>query len=151
MWAKQISIYLTSIINFNYFIPFRSCHNTTKWKEHVSLKGTTFVYVLSSDWWASGLTPYGHLCPHHSVLKLLFFKYFVYLNIFSAECYALQSLDDPFVIVDLYMTKSQLLLCISCYPRHYFCHMLWFNWRNIYVLFTISLFILFSPIEIEFN
>jgi hypothetical protein len=48
-------IYLTSIINFNYFIPFSICHNTTKQKELFSLRGTTFV--LSSDWWIIGLTP----------------------------------------------------------------------------------------------
>jgi hypothetical protein len=41
----------------NYSIPFSSFHNTTKWKELFSLKGTTFVYVLSSDWWINGLTP----------------------------------------------------------------------------------------------
>ena len=35
---------------FNYSIPFSICHNTTKWKELFSLTGTTFVYVLSSDW-----------------------------------------------------------------------------------------------------
>jgi hypothetical protein len=29
---------------------------TTKWNKLFSLKGTTFVYVLSSDWWISGLT-----------------------------------------------------------------------------------------------
>jgi hypothetical protein len=54
---KIIPIYLTSIINLNFSIPFRTFHNTTKWKELFSLKGTTFVYVLSSDWWISGLTP----------------------------------------------------------------------------------------------
>ena len=54
---KIILIYLTSIIDFNYSIPFSICHNTTKQKKLFSLKGTTFVYVLSSDWWISGLTP----------------------------------------------------------------------------------------------
>ena len=54
---RIILIYLSSIINFNYSIPFSICHNTTKWKELFSLKGTTFVYVLSSDWWIIGLTP----------------------------------------------------------------------------------------------
>ena len=56
IWA-QTNPYLTSIINFNYSIPFSICHNTTKRKELFSLKGTTFVYVLSSDWWIIGLTP----------------------------------------------------------------------------------------------
>ena len=56
---KIILIYLTSIINFNYFIPFSIFHNTTKRKELFSLKGTTFEYVLNSDWWISGLTPFG--------------------------------------------------------------------------------------------
>ena len=55
---KIIPIYLTSMINFNYSIPFSSFHNTTKWKELFSLKGTTYIYVLSSNWWISGLTPY---------------------------------------------------------------------------------------------
>jgi hypothetical protein len=50
-WPIIIPIYFTSIINFNYSIPFSSFHNTTKWKELFSLKGTTFVYVLSSNWW----------------------------------------------------------------------------------------------------
>ena len=52
-----IHIYLTSIINFNYSIPFSIFHNTTKRKELLSLKGITFVYVLSSDWWIIDLTP----------------------------------------------------------------------------------------------
>jgi hypothetical protein len=47
---KIIHIYLTSIINFNYSIPFSIFYNTTKRKEIVSLKRATFVYVLSSDW-----------------------------------------------------------------------------------------------------
>jgi hypothetical protein len=55
---KIIPIYLTSIINFNQSIPFSSFHNTTKWKELFSWKGTTFVYVITSDWWISGLTPW---------------------------------------------------------------------------------------------
>jgi hypothetical protein len=38
--------HLTSIINFNYSIPFSIFHNTTKRKELFSLKGTTFVYAL---------------------------------------------------------------------------------------------------------
>jgi hypothetical protein len=57
LWAQNNPLYLTSIINFNYSIPLSSFHNTTKWNEFFSLKGTTFVYVLSSDWWISGLTP----------------------------------------------------------------------------------------------
>jgi hypothetical protein len=48
---------VTSGINFNYSIPFSIFHNTTKRKELFSLKGPTFVYVLSSDWWIIGLTP----------------------------------------------------------------------------------------------
>jgi hypothetical protein len=56
IWAQNNPYYLlTSIINFNYSIPFSICHNTTKGKELFSLKGTT--YVLSSDWWIIGLTP----------------------------------------------------------------------------------------------
>jgi hypothetical protein len=47
--AFSYIIYLTSIISFNHSIPFSSFHNTTKWKELFSWKGTTFVYVLSSD------------------------------------------------------------------------------------------------------
>ena len=43
---KIIFIYLTSIINFNYSIPFCICHNTTKRKEMFSLKGTTFGELL---------------------------------------------------------------------------------------------------------
>jgi hypothetical protein len=42
VWSKY-GIYLTSIINFNYSIPFNICHNTTKRKELFSLKGTTFI------------------------------------------------------------------------------------------------------------
>jgi hypothetical protein len=42
-------IYLTSITNFNYSIPFSMFHNTTKWKERFPFKWTTFVYVLCSD------------------------------------------------------------------------------------------------------
>jgi hypothetical protein len=53
----QSELRTTSIINFNYSIPFSICYNTTKQKELFSLKGTTFVYVLSSDWWIIGLTP----------------------------------------------------------------------------------------------
>jgi hypothetical protein len=48
---NMILIYLTLIINFKCSLPFSIIHNTTKWKELFSLKGTTFVYVLSSDWW----------------------------------------------------------------------------------------------------
>ena len=54
---KIIPIYFTSIINFNYSIRFSSFRNTTKWKELFSLNGTTFIYILISDWWISGLTP----------------------------------------------------------------------------------------------
>ena len=46
---KTIFIYLASIINFIYSIPFSIFHNTTKQTELFSLKGTTFVYVQSSD------------------------------------------------------------------------------------------------------
>ena len=56
---KIILIYLSSIINFDYSIPFSICHNTTKRKELFSIKGTTFV---SSDWWISGLTPISITC-----------------------------------------------------------------------------------------
>jgi hypothetical protein len=47
IWAHNNpdTVYLTSIINFNYSIPFSICHNTTKWKELFSLKGTTFVAI----------------------------------------------------------------------------------------------------------
>ena len=38
------------LLCFNYFIPFSIFHNTTKRMELFSLKRTTFVYVLSSDW-----------------------------------------------------------------------------------------------------
>jgi hypothetical protein len=55
--VKIILVYLTSIINFNYSIPFSIFYNTTKRKELLSLKETTFVYVLSSDLWISSLTP----------------------------------------------------------------------------------------------
>ena len=33
-----------------------------------SLKGTTFVYVLTSDWWISGLTPYFACINHRYVI-----------------------------------------------------------------------------------
>jgi hypothetical protein len=50
--AKIIIIYWTLIINFNYSIPFSIIHNTTKWKEIFSLKGTTFVYPnIKVDIW----------------------------------------------------------------------------------------------------
>jgi hypothetical protein len=51
-WKPYVlSIFTThALINFNYSIPFSIFHNTTKQKELFSLKGTTFVYVLSSDW-----------------------------------------------------------------------------------------------------
>ena len=49
MHLKIILIYLTSIINFNYSIPFSICHNTTKRKELFSLIGTTFV-ICSKLW-----------------------------------------------------------------------------------------------------
>ena len=63
----HLVVYLTSIINFNYSIPFSICHNTTKRKELFLLKGTTFVYVLSSDWWIIGLTPTtSFIQPHFS-------------------------------------------------------------------------------------
>ena len=72
-WAfSSKAIYFTSIINFNYSIPFSSFHNTTKWKELFSWKGTTFVYVLSSDWWISGLTPVynSYFCTKPQILVL---------------------------------------------------------------------------------
>jgi len=43
-------IYWTSITNF-YAIPFNIFLKFTKQKEFVSLEMTTFVHVLSSDWW----------------------------------------------------------------------------------------------------
>ena len=46
IWAQNNSY----TYQFNYSIPSSICHNTTNWKELFSLKGTTFVYVLSSEW-----------------------------------------------------------------------------------------------------
>ena len=65
---KIILIYLTSIINSNYSIPLSSFHNTTKWNEFFSLKGTTFVYVLSSN---NPLIAYFLLWPNVKNFSLL--------------------------------------------------------------------------------
>ena len=46
-----------AITNFSYDVTSNIFQNTTKRKELFSLKETTFVYVLSSDWWITGLTP----------------------------------------------------------------------------------------------
>jgi len=54
-------IYWPSIINFVYAIACNIFQNTTKRKELSSLKRTTFVYFLSSDWWIRGLTLKRHL------------------------------------------------------------------------------------------
>ena len=53
---KIILLYWPTITNFVYAITFNIFQNTTKRKERFSLKRTTFVYVISSDWWISGLT-----------------------------------------------------------------------------------------------
>jgi hypothetical protein len=57
LFAKEFLITQYNFGHVNYYIPFSSCHNTTKRKELFSLKGITFIYVLSSDWWISGSTP----------------------------------------------------------------------------------------------
>jgi len=54
---KIILLYWPTIANFVCAITFNIFQNTTKRKKPFSLKRTTFVYVLSSDWWISGLTP----------------------------------------------------------------------------------------------
>jgi hypothetical protein len=53
---KIILLYWPTITNFVYAITFNIFQNTTKRKKRFSLKRTTFVYVISSDWWISGLT-----------------------------------------------------------------------------------------------
>jgi hypothetical protein len=54
---KIILIYWPSYTNFIYAITFNIFQNTTKRKEVFPLERTTFVYLLSSDLWISGLTP----------------------------------------------------------------------------------------------
>ena len=53
---KIIIIYWPSITNLSYAITFNIVQNTTKRKENVFFK-KNHLYVLSNDWWISGLTP----------------------------------------------------------------------------------------------
>jgi lipoprotein signal peptidase len=56
MWAQNNPYTFNFNYQFNYSIPFSICHNTTKWKELFSLKGTTFMF-LALIGWITGLTP----------------------------------------------------------------------------------------------
>ena len=79
-------IYLTSIISLNHSIPFSSFHNTTKWKELFPWKGTTFVYVLSSDWWISGFTPKGvAIRTGHQLWKQVFKAFLPTCTVYSVD------------------------------------------------------------------
>jgi hypothetical protein len=58
-------------------IPFSICHNTTKWKELFSLKGTTMFLALIG--WITGLTHIEHCVHLPFMLKVIGVYIYIYI------------------------------------------------------------------------
>jgi hypothetical protein len=74
LYVNMLDIYRRIVSHWHLVYKFCSLLNTLLWlrkviKAFFSLKGTTFVYVLSSDWWISGLTPIKYDSMHRLFLE----------------------------------------------------------------------------------
>ena len=83
------------------------CHNTTKWKELFSLKGTTFVYVLRSNWlnywfdtFTSSVGLYSYLFYMALMVYLCYLYLFTYISVLLL--YDVDGLFMLFVFIYLY-------------------------------------------------